>query len=278
MPKAKAKVRKCRDLAEKAKGRIKKKKEDNKQHPTPNPLLDKINNFFANGTYEWVCPDLLVGSSSLHQFLIRGWNCIAAHKHMRSKQNQFVGSVGECAAHNEFFPDYDHPYGVLTKFKFVCATPDFIMMRRGEPVLVEVKTSKSVLSARQMFNKVSARIIIQIWVAMEIFHLRHAVLAIYSCGLSQPRRYVKRYGVINIEKQFSLFDDRLTPCIVKTYATFFSEYLDKFENHKELLNDVSDIILKCSKVRQPTCVADESALKRLIKDKRVFLPHTPLCH
>lgn len=76
-----------------------------------------------------------------------------------------------------------------------------------------------------MFNKVPHRVLVQVWIALELARIRKAKLILYTFNLDSHNRHVKRYGTIELNWKTSIFRPDIVEKLVNRYSHFLLEYL-----------------------------------------------------
>jgi|GWRWMinimDraft_12_1066020.scaffolds.fasta_scaffold05265_1 hypothetical protein len=212
------------------------RKEAKKQNKKPSSVSSEVNNdksekflnsLFQKAELNNTCRHYLIGSSSFDSFLYGTYNFKRAHSILFTKAEQKVtGQSGEEAfirSNSNIISK--HPFGIHDQIPWMCATGDFVINEQGRTIIVEVKTFTEITTAYAAFENVSIRIIFQIWLQMDIFHLVHGRIVIYF--LDRLKKSVTLIGSIDVHRKAVFFSKEMIILSTLRYVDFLREYFIK---------------------------------------------------
>lgn len=186
-----------------------------------------MNMVLAAKEIEGYCPHFLVGSSSVLSFLQGGHSYKNAHSYMFTTiEARFIGQAGE-EAFKRTRPQIVqfHPFVISRQNPWICATPDFLVLKDGVKMLVEVKTFSDISDAINFFKTIPKRTIIQVWLGMELLGVQDGRIQIYV--LDKVARIVTLCGVIKLKRTATFFNRYLWAVSCLQYVRFLDEYLQE---------------------------------------------------
>lgn len=165
------------------------------------------------------CPHYIVGSASFQPLICGVLTIARLHNPYLASQYRDIGKPSEefCA---QFYERLQRsPCRVSSVLPFVCATPDFIAFENGKPLLVEVKSKKSVTGARKILSK--KKFYWQMLVSMEIFNIEQADYLIVVRTTPKPTLLYR----IRIHKNVKIFENStVIRFAINNYVTLIKHY------------------------------------------------------
>lgn len=224
------------------------------------------------------CTHYLVGSSGFLRFYRDQYDLNRSHGSLRSGLNKKVGTIGEHAFATTTNHFIYQPFRIYNRIPFLCATPDFILLRPSL-VLIEIKTTENIETCKRLFEKTPSEYLLQILVSMEIFSLTNAELFVYFYeGESKfrncygYRKWVTLYGRVKIVKKVKLFTDEIVSKLIKKYVVFLKEFMGT-QRVKMLRNDEEEIeilLLKCFSTHKTLKVTNKN-IRNITSEKQTFI-------
>ena len=173
------------------------------------------------------CTHYLIGSSSLHSYIINGYSMKQAHAIFQTPtDSRIIGAAGEEAfirKNSSIF--INHPFGIHKQMPWLCSSGDFLIKEFDRNALVEIKTSTSYESALRIYENPDQRILLQVWIQMEIFDVKYGKLIVYF--FDRVSKLVNLVGVIELEHKASVFTSDFSIISVIRYVDFLKEYFEK---------------------------------------------------
>jgi hypothetical protein len=175
----------------------------------------------------YFCTHFRVGSSNVLTLLQGNYTFKKAHSIMMTpfiKRN--IGMAGEQAFMKRKPRILKiHPFVVSKTNPWVCATPDFLILQDGQQQHVEIKTFLDEHDAAQFVSKVPHRILIQVWLGMELLGLAKGSIFVYV--LDEVSRRVTLFGKVFLVRAASFFSREVYTLSAFHYARFLRDYFDQ---------------------------------------------------
>jgi hypothetical protein len=187
------------------------------------------------------CSHYLIGGSNLYSFMLGTYNMKKAHAMFHTKaENKVAGQAGEESfLRSQSNIKIKHPFGILKSIPWLCATGDYVINEFGRTTIVEIKTFNDFNRANYFYNNVDHRAVMQLWVQMDVFGANFGKIVVYY--LDRISKIIFQIGIINFERQVTVFSKQLIILSAIRYSDFLKEYFDRIkiypsDNYFKILN------------------------------------------
>lgn len=188
-----------------------------------------INSVLAAKEIDQYCQHYLVGSSSVLAFLKGTHSFTKAHSYINTTMEaRVIGISGEEAfkRSNAEIIKF-HPFMISRQNPWICATPDFLVVKEGLRMTVEVKTFTDMGVAAAFFMNIPKRTLVQVWIGMELMGVQDGRIYIYVTD--KVARMTTLYGVVKLKRSATFFNQSLWTISCFQYVRFLNEYLEEHE-------------------------------------------------
>ena len=185
-----------------------------------------LKNIVSGINVDMTCCDFKVGSTQVLDVLTGNFSLEKTHKrYATDKEKRMIGELGE-NAFRTFLSEHPNegkikkyqPLRELSYLKFVVARPDFLILRNGEYMLTEIKTSTKGITT----HTISLKDKLQIWVSMDVFHVKKCLLVFYH--YNERDNLITRKASFVFTKKEVFFDKKILELFLSNYCVFLRSF------------------------------------------------------
>lgn len=190
---------------------------------TPTNVIDYV----LKGAHSALnCPHVLIGSSMMYDLLQSKVAVWSTHSIVRNQGLDKSDYAEDLYSKSGVKVDEINPKARSNIYPFLSTTADFIIIENGEKICVEVKSTRSLSKAKEVFS--CKKHLIQLWTNMDILNVKRGRLVAYHL-IEKNKKLVGAtfLGQIDVEMTVSILR-KLSTIIESSYVTFLDTYCRSF--------------------------------------------------